>query len=115
MLSPKAGSFSAGVHHRLDLREQRIELRRALELGKLVITADRRAVDEDLWHRAPSKGAVDHLLAQGKVAAHIDLGEGDALLGEEMLGGAAIAAIGRGVEDDFLHLSSAARPFGLCL
>jgi len=49
------------------------------------------------------------------IFAHVDLGEGHSLLAKKMLGGAAIAAIGRGVEDDFGHRSPAARPFGLCL
>ena len=81
----------------------RVELRRPIERGKLLVTADMRPVDEDLRHRAPAKGAGDHLLSQRRVAAHIDLDEGLAFAVEQPLGRVAIAAKGGGVEDDPAH------------
>ena len=75
----------------------------AIERGKLLITADMRAIDEDLRHGAPAEGAGDHLVAQLGVGADVDLDEGLALAVEQPLGRVAIAAKGRGVEDDPAH------------
>src|SRR3990172_7017044 len=80
-----------------------IELCRPVESGKLLIAADMRPIDEDLRHGAAPRGAGDHLLAQGRIEADIDLDEGLAFPGQEPLGRVAIAAKWRSVEHDPAH------------
>src|SRR5262245_38442774 len=59
--------------------------------------------DENLWHGAAATGALDHLAALLRIAAHVDLQELDPLAGQECLGGMAKAAKAGGIDFDLCH------------
>ena len=62
------------------------------------MAADMAAVDEELRHGPHAGRAADHLAAFLLIEGDVDLLEGESLVGEEALGGAAVTAEGRGVE-----------------
>ena len=86
------------------LSQQRVELARALERGKLVGAADVPAVDEDLRYRA-ALGARAHLGALGLVLHHVRFLERGALLLEQCLGARAVTTPRRRVDFDPGHYS----------
>ena len=57
----------------------------AVELGKLLIAADRGIIDEDLRHGPASTCALHHLNAELVIGAHVNLLEFETLSGDELL------------------------------
>src|SRR5688572_7856249 len=73
-------------------REQTIELAGSVEGAQVVITADVAPVNENLWNRAAAAAALDHLVTAPGLEHDVDLGELGALLLQQPLRGAAVAA-----------------------
>src|SRR5262245_23215862 len=73
---------------------QRVPIVAATNMGR---------ADENLWHGGAPVGALDHLAALLRIAAHVDLQELDPLAGQECLGGMAIAAKAGGIDFDLCH------------
>jgi len=71
---------------------------------KVVAPADMLPANEDLRHGITSVRPFDHLGAQLRLAGDVDLGEFDALTLEQLLGGNAVGAVGRGVDLDGRHI-----------
>src|SRR3712207_540039 len=59
--------------------------------------------DEDLRHCRAAAGLLHHLVTLAPLARDLELGEADALLVQELLGGAAIGAPRFGVDGDGRH------------
>src|SRR5215813_5855791 len=59
--------------------------------------------DENLRHGGATIGALDHLAAPLRIAAHVDLRELDPPVGEKRLGGVAKAAKAGGINFDLCH------------
>src|SRR6185436_12947403 len=72
--------------------EQAIELAGPVEGAQVVITADVAPVNENLRNRAAAAAALDHLVAAPGFEHHVDLGVLGALLLEQPLRRAAVAA-----------------------
>ena len=67
------------------------------------LAQERKLIDKNLRHGAPSARTLHHHRAQGGVQADIGFGKGDALGFQQTLGGGTIAAGRRGVDFDRLH------------
>src|SRR5215467_12382808 len=83
--------------------EQRVEPARPMQRVQIVAATNVSRADEDLWHSGASAGALDHLAALLRIAAHVDLQELDPLTGEECLGGMAKAAKAGGIDFNLCH------------
>src|ERR1700730_12600457 len=101
-IRPALNAVAIGDAPSARVGEQRVELARLLEGGKLVGTADIPAVDEDLRHRR-ALGALAHLGPLLLVHHHVHSLVGRALLLEQVFGPRAVAAEGRRVHLDLGH------------
>jgi len=70
--------------------EKCVELAVVLKLIQVVAAADMHFADKNLRHGHAAIGALDHQLALRTIAGNVDLGELDALLGQQRLGAVAI-------------------------
>src|SRR5690606_11451474 len=82
--------------------QQGVELTAVVEGFQIVVAADVRVPDEDLRHGA-SAAALDHLGTALGLRDDVDLGERDALLGEQPLRRVAVAAERRRIDDNIDH------------
>jgi hypothetical protein len=79
--------------------QEPVELAAAVEGIEVVAAADVALADEDLRHRRAAARLRQHFLPPARLARDLELGELDALLAEEFLGGEAIGAPGLGVDE----------------
>src|SRR5437868_3180415 len=83
--------------------QQWVEPAGPIQRVQIVAATNMRRADENLRHGGAPVGALDHLAALLRIAAHVDLQELDPLAAEECLGGVAKAAKAGGIDFDLCH------------
>ena len=74
-----------------------------VKADKFIVTADRLAVDEDLWDRFAAAGHFDKFVTYRIVIRHVDFFEFHIFGLEEFFGGGTVGAITRGINNNFFR------------